>query len=442
MECYIFVTFSADLEKLRSSEEKFVLKKGKILKRTLIRRMVRLGLLAAAGMIGTSVPAQDSKPVSVEERLKKLEDEVVQLRNENRDLRNGLGVDKPGSITVRPLGKEVDLRLGGFIQGQAEFGDKGDSRWATGNDRFLLRRARINATGTFAEHFDFKIEFDLAGTLSDTTGLRAGMTDGYINWNRYDWANVKVGQFKTPFGYEQLLSDTKLYTAERTLANDRLTMGRQLGVQVGGDVLEKRLFYASGMFNGSGVNNNYNDNDSFMFVERLGGIPWQGKLFNKDGKWSVAGNVFYSDDRGLTGMGDFGFDSSAAPGVDGIFTGVRKGAAADTQFRWGPVDIWLEYFLVNFDPDNGIPARDFNSEGYYAQAGYFLWKDKLQALVKYESFDPNVDKRGNTTDTWTFGMNYYIKGDDLKLQLNYLLFDAAGQPPDRSKLILRMQAMF
>ena len=41
-------------------------------------------------------------------------------------------------------------------------------------------------------------------SLSEQTGYRAQITDAFINWNRYSFANVKIGQFKTPFGYEQL----------------------------------------------------------------------------------------------------------------------------------------------------------------------------------------------------------------------------------------------
>ncbi|HET9226199.1 MAG TPA: porin, partial [Thermoanaerobaculia bacterium] len=111
--------------------------------------------------------------------------------------------------TVKPAGKEATLAIGGLLQVQAEFGDRGDSRFGTDNDRFYLRRARINATGKFLEEFDFRLEGEFAGTLSDTSSLRAQLTDGFINWNRYEEANIRVGQFKTPFGYEQLVSDPR-----------------------------------------------------------------------------------------------------------------------------------------------------------------------------------------------------------------------------------------
>ena len=73
-------------------------------------------------------------------------------------------VDDPGTIVVRPAGSEPTLTLGGLIQAQFDGGDKGDARFANDNDRFYLRRARLNATGRFLEDFDFRLEMDLAGT--------------------------------------------------------------------------------------------------------------------------------------------------------------------------------------------------------------------------------------------------------------------------------------
>ncbi len=171
--------------------------------------------------------------------------------------------------TLKPAGKEPTLAIGGLLQIQFDGGDRGDSRFTNDNDRFYLRRARLNATGKFLEEFDFRLEMDLAGSISNTSALRAQMTDGFITWNRYPEANVRVGQLKTPFGFEQLYGDPRLYTIERSLANDRLTLSRQIGTQVAGEFLEKRFTYAFGAFNGNSVNNNFNDDDRFLSVGRI-----------------------------------------------------------------------------------------------------------------------------------------------------------------------------
>ena len=174
---------------------------------------------------------------------------------------------------LKPAGKEPKLTVGGLLQAQGEFGDQGDSRF-TKNDRFLLRRARLNAQGSFLENFDFKVELDLGGT---TTALRAQMTDGYVQWSAAKTFNVRMGQFKTPYGYEQLVQDPTMFTIERSLPNDRLTLGRQLGLQLSANTVDKRVTAAAGLFNGNGVNNGLNDNESFVYVARLAAIPVQTK---------------------------------------------------------------------------------------------------------------------------------------------------------------------
>ena len=67
---------------------------------------------------------------------------------------------------------------------------------------------------------------------------------------------------------------------------------------------------------------------------------------------------------------------------------------------------------------------------------------KLQALVKYEMFNPNTSISGNQNEVWTFGLNYFVKGDDLKLSVNYLLGSPAAGPGNQGRLLTRVQVVF
>ena len=352
------------------------------------------------------------------------------------------GQDK-GGVTVQATNGEASLTLGGLLQVQFEDGDRGDARFpATGEDRFYLRRARLNATGTFAEDFDFRLEFDLAGTLSNTTGLRAQMTDGYVNWNHYAFANVRAGQFKTPFGFEQLYGDPRLLTIERSLANDRLTLNRQLGAQLWGDLLDKHLSYAVGVFNGNGVNNSGNDNGKFLWAERLAVTPWKGNLFGGPASWAIGANAFQSEDTALS-LPDLNLDSTpTTPDKDNLFTGKRHGYGVDSQLETGPFSLWVEYLRNHLEPTDAKPFSQLDADGWYAQAGVFLVPKKLQAVVKYETFDPSRRISGDDVSTDTVGLNYYIHGNNLKLQLDYLRTDLAGNADTQNKVIMRLQAWF
>ena len=347
----------------------------------------------------------------------------------------------PGT-TVQPAGKEPVLTLGGLLQVQADFGDRGDSRFTNDNDRFYLRRARLNATGRFLEEFDFRLEMDFAGSLSNTSSLRAQMTDGFINWNRHPGANVRAGQFKTPFGFEQLYGDPRLITIERSLVNDRLVLSRQIGAQVGGDLFAKRLSYAAGLFNGNSVNNNFNDNDKLTVVGRLVAVPWQGKLFGENATWSVGGNAFTSDDSSATLSADLGLDSTpTTPDRDGIFAGERRGTGFDSQLVAGRFELWAEYLRTGFEPANRIPSADFVADGGYLQVSWFVVPQKLQLVLKQETFDPRDDASEDETDTTTLGANWYLKGHDLKLMLDYLRVEAGSLDPE-DKVIARFQVIF
>jgi len=398
------------------------------------RRGLGLQLLAAAFFTVIHVQAADT---SVEARLEAMEAQIKSLQSENQQLRRELGLDgKAGLTFAKPAGKEPVLTINGLVQAQAEFGDKGDSRFGTAADRFFLRRVRLGAAGRFLEDFDFKVEGEFANSLTGgTTAASAVLTDGFLNWNRFDWANVRIGQFKTPYGYEFLASDPKLFTPERSLGTDRLTLNRQIGVQVAGDVFDKRLSYAGGLFNGTGTNVSANDNDSFLYVGRVSGIPWQGRLLGQAARWSVGADGFTSVDNGVSVAGDFGLTGKT-------FSGQRKGVGLDTQFSLGGLDLWAEYLSVQFNPNDTLPARRFTSDAWYLQAAYFILPKTVQGVVRYETFDPNEKLAANETDTWTVGVNWFLKGDDLKLQLDYLFTDPAASADEQGKLILRSQVIF
>src|SRR5205814_2084487 len=124
-------------------------------------------------------------------------------------------------VYVQQRGPELKLVLGGFIQANFEDGDVSAFEGRFGQtalkDRFRLRRARINLTGDFVENFDFKVEGDFEnsdGLSSSRTAFEA--TDIFVNWHQFPEAQIKLGQWKAPFGLEQTTPDTTLYMIERS----------------------------------------------------------------------------------------------------------------------------------------------------------------------------------------------------------------------------------
>jgi phosphate-selective porin OprO and OprP len=395
--------------------------------------------LAAILLIALALPLRAD---DVDERLKKLEQEVADLRKENDQLRRDLGLEVVArQADVKMNGRSEGLQLGGMVQAQTDFGDRGDSRFSDSNARAYLRRLRFGAQGRFVEEFNFRVEMELAGSLGNSTGFRAQLTDAYVNWNRFESANVRVGQFKTPFGFEQLYLDPRLYFVERTLVNDRLTPGRQIGAQIGGEA--ERFNYAVGFFNGNGTNQNFNDNDRFMSAGRVSVTPLSGRLFDQPSRWTVGVNAFRSRDANVTVAPELGIDSTPASAAkDNIFIGRRGGLGYDTQVEIGPFEAWAEYLRGTFDPDDKLPLPRLRSGGWYGHATYYVIIDKLQVVARRDVFDASRSVNGDDTRTTTLGVNWYFKQHDLKLQVDWLRSDVPGLARTQSKWLARLQTMF
>jgi len=345
--------------------------------------------------------------------------------------------EKP-PLFVLQRGSEIKLVLGGFIQVNFEDSDafafNGNFGQSAIKDRFRLRRARVNLTGDFAEQFDFKMEGDFGqndGTNNNRTAFSG--TDIWLNWHQFPAAQIKIGQWKAPFGLDQLTSDTSLYTIERTLPTGAITPDRQIGVQLWGMPFtniwpeqKDLLTYYAGIFNGNGKNTTVNDNNNFMYVGRLESTLFK-DVFGKGSFLKLGADVLNSrDDKGtnISQSGNLLVNSDGSlspftlPGAD-----ERTAWSVDAWLKLGPFDLIGEYLQehVNGRTVNEVPPgfADFTTDGYYVTAGYFLIPNKLQAVVQWQDLNPG-QKGDDGLYSILGGLNYYIHGNDLKLMVNYI----------------------
>jgi phosphate-selective porin len=422
-----------------------------------------------AAIISFAAQPTGAQTASQAERLEKLERAVEQLQKRNAELEaevrslkkqtasvpegkmktkvtydgksyveKALVEKEKAPLYVLQRGPELKLVLGGFIQANFEGGDvsafEGRFGQTAVDDRFRLRRARINLTGEFAEQFDFKMEGDFGagdGLNSNRTGFSA--TDIFVNWHQFPEAQIKIGQWKAPFGLEQITPDTTLYVIERSLPTGAITPERQIGVQLWGKPFinvwpeqKDLLTYYAGIFNGNGRNTTISDNNAFMYVGRLELMPFKGKIFGQNSSLKLGADVLNSrDDKGTNISQSLNLlvndDGSLSPFV--LPTPAERTAwSVDAWFNLGPFDLIGEYLQekVNGLAFNGVPGiPDFTTNGYYITAGYFLIPKKLQAAVRWEDLNPG--QMGNDgIHSITGGLNYYIRGDDLKLMINYI----------------------
>jgi phosphate-selective porin OprO/OprP len=435
-----------------------------------LRIVFALPILFGSSLICSPLSAQDATEKTDSERLNNLEKAIRRLQQRNAELENKVqrleskrepfapvlpqledkavaGENKtvvteppPPPVNVHPGGSEFKLTLGGYVQMNFETGDVSAFEGRFGEnalkDRFRLRRARITLTGEYAEQFDFKVEGDFEQSDGLSTATRTGFsgTDIFVNWHGVPEANVRVGQFKSPFGLEWLSADTAIYTIERSLPTGALTQERQIGAMIWGKPLTNILpdhkdlvTYYAGIFNGNNRNFNNNDNNEFMYVGRLELLAFDGKLMGQEANLKLGGDYFFSRDATGTTISPY---TNLRVNADGSLTAYtltepdeRHAWSLDAWLKIGRFDLIGEYLSERVRPRMapGVAPTftEFEAKGFYVQGSYFLVPKKLQAVVKWEQLSPG--QVGNDgIQSITGGLNYLIHGAGLQLMANYV----------------------
>ena len=166
-------------------------------------------------------------------------------------------------ISMASSNGDFRLRLEGVLQVDSRtfFQSPG----VVGNDSLLVRRARPILEGTVYRDFDFLFVPDFGGTSAPQ------IYDAYVNYRYSPALQLQAGKFKSPVGLEQLVLDRDVALNERGLPTD-LVPNRDIGFELHGDLFDKRLSYAAGIFNGVGdarLSNNAAFDDDKAFEGRV-----------------------------------------------------------------------------------------------------------------------------------------------------------------------------
>jgi hypothetical protein len=355
-----------------------------------------------------------------------------------------LAVALPATPVMAQQGVAIDsIRLQGYVQVQAEFGDATDTRFPA-NDRMFVRRARLYALGSVARDWEIRLMLDGAPGLTPRRDVPASLVEGYIRWKRYASATLQVGQYKTPFTHEESHSASQLLTIERSLVVDRLKPSRQVGILLSGTLRNDALRYGVGVFNGTGTSTNANDDERFLYIGRASVRAVSATVRGADLTWHVGASGLTAHDAATPFAPDFAFDTDVAtPGSDNLFAGKRVSGALDSQLRFGRGELWTEYVTARFTTANAIPVSFFETDGWYVLVAWHLVPRRLQLVGRVEAFDQRRINDPGRTESLFLGANLYLApGHDLKLQAGHMLTRQPLSEQVAHRLLLRAQVMF
>ncbi|HWF08696.1 MAG TPA: porin [Bryobacteraceae bacterium] len=287
------------------------------------------------------------------------------------DLKNTASVSADQSgFTIKSADGNYLLKIGADLQV--------DVRTFTGTgstsltDQILLRRVRPTFSGTVYKYVDYYFRPDFG---QGTTVIY----DAYLQLNYFPRFQVRAGKFKPPVGLERLQSDDDTSFIERGLPT-LLVPSRDIGFQISGDLVKRRIGYQAGVFNGVPDNglSDASPTGHRSYAGRIFATPFQ-----SGGESPLSGLGF--------GIGVLGgsVDNVALPayktaGQNTFFTfnsgvvsaGHRTALAPQAYYYLGPFGLLTEYTVTEEGFQKGNVRHDVAFRAWQVEASYILTGEK------------------------------------------------------------------
>ena len=324
-------------------------------------------------------------------------------------------------------------------EGQPYFSNRDDQK---GGDGFAVRRARLYFMGDLRPETGYKLQYQ-----SDWGHTNPNLHVAQMEWRGWDFADLIVGQLQTTFGFEIAYSDAYLLCTDRAAVSNFLPPDKDIGIML----KSKRpalgnIGYELFVGNGSGK---YlpNPNDGYLWIARLQSNPTP--------QLAVGAAVSSNRDTDFSPYQSRFLKKNGDPyGLLPAYTAAEADETSwELDFQWtsNSSSVWAEYLRTKIDPGSG-PA--VTADGYYLYLHQFLpykgTRDKFEAVLGYQQFDPNraVTDIFDLT-AYTVGLNYHLGGSrhgkercQEMLRFNYVWNREGANEVDNDKFIAQYQLWF
>jgi len=334
---------------------------------------------------------------------------------------------------------------------------------------FNFRRNRLAFMGAWGEKLSLyaqteyleDVNVGLFGLADADQGSNFQMLDAVVRLDLHEAFKLNIGKFKYNLSRENLESCEDPLSLDRSLfIRAPMVTTRDMGVAAWGNLAEGKVQYRVDMMEGrkaistyAAPSNNYRYSarahlslfDSETAYGYKGSYLGQKKVLTIGGAVQTEPEVAYLDAVAKTGAVDYN-----AYTVDMFYESpVAETGAVTLSAAYENTDFDDAYLSLN--PDAGTCGLNGQKNGWYAKAGYLLPSQPLQFFARYESWKfATLNNVFNQELDWmSFGANYYMMDDMLKLTVEYsgLSFDQTGEVDglasnDTGTLIPQLQLVF
>lgn len=275
---------------------------------------------------------------------------------------------------------------------------------------FDIPRMRVTLSGGVYRawlRYSFQYEF------SRTSGESASkIKDAFIEVRPTGRSyRFQFGQFKAPFGLQQLTSSGRLQFVDRAITDGKFNPSREMGAMASGTAAGRKVGYDAGVFNGSGESVRQNTR-SHLLAGRVYVQPL--------GTYSLSEGSSDPPERPVLHVGIGGRTGKQIRGrtTAGVVEDADNQTAFNGEFAYKAPRFYstAEYFWMTDEQQNPAAGPDIDSRGFHAQAGYMLRPRRLEVGILFASITPDVDVDDAETTELRGVVGYYWQAHNLKLQ--------------------------
>ncbi len=254
---------------------------------------------------------------------------------------------------------------------------------------------------------------------------------------------VHVGQFKPPYGGQELTSSNSQMFVDRALVSNSFFRGRDTGIALWGATTNNRFEWRVGAFNGNGPARTANDNDKLQYNARLLWQPNGSQVLNQRA-W-VTGALYSESDFESTTTPIYALainwenldNFAATTGVDQKLNAVSVDGIY--KFRGFSTNGMIGHSRRR--PETGA---SFTQRGGFIQAGQLFSRRRYEVAARYGMFDPTRLTALNNVREIRAAFNYYYARHGLKWQSDIGRIDTQAGPAGATVKLweLRSQLQF
>ncbi|HEY6871812.1 MAG TPA: porin [Geobacteraceae bacterium] len=401
----------------------------------------------AAAALATAFVVQSAGAKTLEDVLK---EKGVITEADYKEITKSRPVDYSlgKGFTFTTPDEKFQLSLGGRMQFRYTYTDK-DSATVSDTSVWQPKRIKLYTSGyAYTKDLTYTFQADFANGSKPTL-----LDDACLNYRFIDEAQIKFGQFKTPFVRQEIISDGNLQFVDRSPVADNFKHGRDAGAMLYGKVANGLFWYYAGVFGGAGQSNPRTTNNDNLLVGRvvvnpLGDVALTEAELDDSSKplLSIGASFLqntlkkatattFADNVDLTSTSYFGkgwLGSAIATGGKLSNAGEKidvTTAGVDAVFKWKGLSLQGEYLAA--EGDGQTTHTTVRAHGFYTQAGYCVIPKKLEIEGRYSYYDPDRDVINNTQTEVAGGASYYFDKHNLKVQADVAkLYNQIGKADD------------